>query len=100
MAKLSSLETNFALTMVIEYRWKSQSLFQILKGCTTNVKRKICNFFRWWEPTKQEYKIIAKGVRLLDDAFEHNYEVVPDEHKVLELVNKLVAKLNSMIRLL
>lgn len=44
--------------------------------------------------------IIARGMRLLDVDFEDNYEVVVKEHKVLKAVNKLVTKLDSMIRLL
>ena len=63
-------------------------------------KKKTCNLFKWWEPTKQEYKIIARGVRLLGDDLEDNYEVVAKEHKILEHLNKLVVKLDSMIKLL
>lgn len=63
-------------------------------------KKKSCSFFKWWEPAKQEYKIIARGVRMLDDNFEDNYELVAEKHKILEAINNLVAKSNSMIMLL
>lgn len=63
-------------------------------------EKKTYNVFRWWEPTKQEYRIIARGVRLLDDDFEDNFEMAAEENKVLEAVNKFVTKSDSMIRLL
>lgn len=37
---------------------------------------------------------------MLDDNFEDNYEPVAEKHKVLEAINNLVAKSNSMIMLL
>lgn len=56
-------------------------------------------YFRWWEPSSFEYKVIARGLGELEDE-EENHTFHHENKKLIVMATKLVSKLDKMKSLL
>ena len=96
---------------VIKFRNKSctncgeQATIKILKSAANpkrlyyKCERPSCDYFRWWEPSSFEYKVIARGLGKLQDE-EENQTFHHKNKKLTTMTTMLVAKLEKMKSLL